>query len=146
MWKVYLPVFDSVCFKLSENVSVRSNRPFNYTEKQLENLQFCIDRRHPQVQMGTCLSNTAVCRGPQRRPSSLNDLDRSHSTSYPGYSQEEREMEFLRLQVLEQQHIIDDLSKVLIFLLLYSYCYYYCSNSISMATYSHYYYYHCYYY
>uniref|UniRef100_A0A3B4UQV8 Janus kinase and microtubule interacting protein 3 n=1 Tax=Seriola dumerili TaxID=41447 RepID=A0A3B4UQV8_SERDU len=47
-----------------------------------------------------------------RRPSSLNDLDRSHSTSYHGYSQEEREMEFLRLQVLEQQHIIDDLSKV----------------------------------
>ncbi|XP_039991181.1 janus kinase and microtubule-interacting protein 3 [Xiphias gladius] len=48
---------------------------------------------------------------PQRRPSSLNDLDRSHSTSYHGYSQEEREMEFLRLQVMEQQHIIDDLSK-----------------------------------
>ncbi|XP_029382983.1 janus kinase and microtubule-interacting protein 3 isoform X2 [Echeneis naucrates] len=49
----------------------------------------------------------------QRRPSSLNDLDRSHSTSYHGYSQEEREIEFLRLQVLEQQHIIDDLSKAL---------------------------------
>ncbi|XP_071319348.1 janus kinase and microtubule-interacting protein 3 isoform X2 [Trachinotus anak] len=48
-----------------------------------------------------------------RRPSSLNDLDRTHSTSYHGYSQEEREMEFLRLQVLEQQHIIDDLSKAL---------------------------------
>uniref|UniRef100_A0AAY4BB25 Janus kinase and microtubule-interacting protein C-terminal domain-containing protein n=1 Tax=Denticeps clupeoides TaxID=299321 RepID=A0AAY4BB25_9TELE len=37
-----------------------------------------------------------------RRPSSLNDLDQS---------QEEREMEFLRLQVMEQQNIIDDLSK-----------------------------------
>ncbi|XP_074484389.1 janus kinase and microtubule-interacting protein 3 isoform X5 [Sebastes fasciatus] len=48
-----------------------------------------------------------------RRPSSLNDLDRSHSTSYHGYSHDEREMEFLRLQVLEQQHIIDDLSKAL---------------------------------
>ncbi|XP_054860705.1 janus kinase and microtubule-interacting protein 3 isoform X4 [Amphiprion ocellaris] len=48
-----------------------------------------------------------------RRPSSLNDLDRSHSTSYHGYSQDEREMEFLRLQVLEQQHIIEDLSKAL---------------------------------
>uniref|UniRef100_A0A1A8GSF2 Janus kinase and microtubule interacting protein 3 n=1 Tax=Nothobranchius korthausae TaxID=1143690 RepID=A0A1A8GSF2_9TELE len=46
-----------------------------------------------------------------RRPSSLNDLDRSHSTSYHCYSQDEREMEFLRLQVVEQQHIIDDLSK-----------------------------------
>ncbi|XP_034049094.1 janus kinase and microtubule-interacting protein 3 isoform X1 [Thalassophryne amazonica] len=48
-----------------------------------------------------------------RRPSSLNDLDRSHSSSYHGYSQDAREMEFLRLQVLEQQHIIDDLSKAL---------------------------------
>uniref|UniRef100_A0A6Q2WXE9 Janus kinase and microtubule-interacting protein C-terminal domain-containing protein n=1 Tax=Esox lucius TaxID=8010 RepID=A0A6Q2WXE9_ESOLU len=41
--------------------------------------------------------------GTIRRPSSLNDLDQS---------QEEREIEFLRLQVLEQQNIIDDLSKV----------------------------------
>ncbi|MEQ2261903.1 Janus kinase and microtubule-interacting protein 3, partial [Xenotaenia resolanae] len=48
-----------------------------------------------------------------RRPSSLNDLDRSHSTSYHGYNQDEREMDFLRLQVVEQQHIIDDLSKAL---------------------------------
>ncbi|KAF6725271.1 Janus kinase and microtubule-interacting protein 3 [Oryzias melastigma] len=48
----------------------------------------------------------------QRRPSSLNDLDRSQSTSYHGYSQDEREMEFLRLQVIEQQHVIDNLSKV----------------------------------
>nr|XP_020477180.1 janus kinase and microtubule-interacting protein 3-like [Monopterus albus] len=48
-----------------------------------------------------------------RRPSSLNDLDRSQSTSYHGYSQGDREIEFLQLQVLEQQHIIDDLSKAL---------------------------------
>nr|XP_033932712.1 janus kinase and microtubule-interacting protein 3-like isoform X2 [Pseudochaenichthys georgianus] len=47
-----------------------------------------------------------------RRPNSLNDLDRSRS-SYHGYSQDEREMEFLRLQVMEQQHVIDDLSKAL---------------------------------
>ncbi|KAJ4919714.1 hypothetical protein JOQ06_000131 [Pogonophryne albipinna] len=47
-----------------------------------------------------------------RRPNSLNDLDCSRS-SYHGYSQDEREMEFLRLQVLEQQHVIDDLSKAL---------------------------------
>ncbi|XP_078794277.1 janus kinase and microtubule-interacting protein 3 isoform X12 [Oryzias latipes] len=46
-----------------------------------------------------------------RRPSSLNDLDRSQSTSYHGYTQDEREMEFLRLQVVEQQHVIDNLSK-----------------------------------
>ncbi|XP_055792964.1 janus kinase and microtubule-interacting protein 3 isoform X5 [Salvelinus fontinalis] len=38
----------------------------------------------------------------KRRPSSLNDLDQS---------QEDREIEFLRLQVQEQQNIIDDLSK-----------------------------------
>ncbi|XP_047233924.1 janus kinase and microtubule-interacting protein 3 isoform X5 [Girardinichthys multiradiatus] len=54
-----------------------------------------------------------------RRPSSLNDLDRSHSTSYHGYNQDEREMDFLRLQVVEQQHIIDDLSKERDWLLRY---------------------------
>ncbi|XP_075996924.1 janus kinase and microtubule-interacting protein 3 isoform X6 [Genypterus blacodes] len=48
-----------------------------------------------------------------RRPSSLNDLDCSNSSSFHSYSNEAREMEFLRLQVLEQQHIIDDLSKAL---------------------------------
>ncbi|KFV72058.1 Janus kinase and microtubule-interacting protein 3, partial [Dryobates pubescens] len=36
------------------------------------------------------------------RPSSLNDLD---------HSQEEREVDFLRLQVIEQQNLIDELSK-----------------------------------
>nr|XP_049605258.1 janus kinase and microtubule-interacting protein 3-like [Syngnathus scovelli] len=40
---------------------------------------------------------------PQRRPSSLNDLER-------GCGQQDGEMEFL--QVVEQRHIIDDLSKV----------------------------------
>lgn len=54
-----------------------------------------------------------MCLVVQRRPSSLNDLDR---TSYHGYSQDEREMEFLRLQVVEQQNIIDDLSKVSVLL------------------------------
>ncbi|XP_067996341.1 janus kinase and microtubule-interacting protein 3 isoform X4 [Melanerpes formicivorus] len=42
--------------------------------------------------------------GSIRRPSSLNDLD---------HSQEEREVDFLRLQVIEQQNIIDELSKTL---------------------------------
>ncbi|KFU89520.1 Janus kinase and microtubule-interacting protein 3, partial [Chaetura pelagica] len=41
--------------------------------------------------------------GTIRRPSSLNDLD---------HSQEEREVDFLRLQVIEQQNLIDELSKV----------------------------------
>uniref|UniRef100_A0A8C3LKS4 Janus kinase and microtubule interacting protein 3 n=1 Tax=Chrysolophus pictus TaxID=9089 RepID=A0A8C3LKS4_CHRPC len=41
--------------------------------------------------------------GAMRRPSSLNDLD---------HSQEEREVDLLRLQIIEQQNIIDELSKV----------------------------------
>ncbi|XP_070608554.1 janus kinase and microtubule-interacting protein 3 isoform X1 [Erythrolamprus reginae] len=39
-----------------------------------------------------------------RRPSSLNDLDQN---------QDEREIDFLRLQIMEQQNIIDELSKTL---------------------------------
>ncbi|XP_013913176.1 PREDICTED: janus kinase and microtubule-interacting protein 3 isoform X3 [Thamnophis sirtalis] len=39
-----------------------------------------------------------------RRPSSLNDLDQN---------QDEREVDFLRLQIMEQQNIIDELSKTL---------------------------------
>ncbi|XP_039193358.1 janus kinase and microtubule-interacting protein 3 isoform X12 [Crotalus tigris] len=39
-----------------------------------------------------------------RRPSSLNDLDQN---------QDEREVDFLRLQIIEQQNIIDELSKTL---------------------------------
>uniref|UniRef100_A0ACB8F9A1 Janus kinase and microtubule-interacting protein 3 n=1 Tax=Sphaerodactylus townsendi TaxID=933632 RepID=A0ACB8F9A1_9SAUR len=39
-----------------------------------------------------------------RRPSSLNDLD---------HSQEERAVDFMRLQIIEQQNIIDELSKTL---------------------------------
>ncbi|XP_069867533.1 janus kinase and microtubule-interacting protein 3 isoform X6 [Dipodomys merriami] len=39
-----------------------------------------------------------------RRPSSLNDLDQS---------QDEREIDFLKLQILEQQSLIDELSKTL---------------------------------
>ncbi|XP_032169013.1 janus kinase and microtubule-interacting protein 3 isoform X13 [Mustela erminea] len=39
-----------------------------------------------------------------RRPSSLNDLDQS---------QDEREVDFLKMQILEQQNLIDELSKTL---------------------------------
>ncbi|KAM4851801.1 janus kinase and microtubule-interacting protein 3 isoform 3-T3 [Thomomys bottae] len=42
--------------------------------------------------------------GTTRRPSSLNDLDQS---------QDEREIDFLKLQILEQQSLIDELSKTL---------------------------------
>ncbi|XP_028332116.1 janus kinase and microtubule-interacting protein 3 [Gouania willdenowi] len=47
-----------------------------------------------------------------RRRSSLNDLT-NHCSTYHGYSQDQREMEFLRLQVTEQQQVIDHLSKAL---------------------------------
>ncbi|XP_070782711.1 janus kinase and microtubule-interacting protein 3 isoform X1 [Enoplosus armatus] len=78
----------------------RKNEELALTLRRLENkLRFVTQENLEMVTM--------------RRPSSLNDLDRSHSTSYHGYSQDEREIEFLRLQVLEQQHIIDDLSKAL---------------------------------
>ncbi|XP_031734655.1 janus kinase and microtubule-interacting protein 3 isoform X2 [Anarrhichthys ocellatus] len=83
----------------------RKNEDLDLTLRRLDNkLRFVTQENMEMVTM--------------RRPSSLNDLDRSHSNSYHGYSQDEREMEFLRLQVLEQQHIIDDLSKVLKLLLL----------------------------
>uniref|UniRef100_A0A8C3WVT6 Janus kinase and microtubule interacting protein 3 n=1 Tax=Catagonus wagneri TaxID=51154 RepID=A0A8C3WVT6_9CETA len=42
--------------------------------------------------------------GVMRRPSSLNDLDQS---------QDERDVDFLKLQIVEQQHLIDELSKTL---------------------------------
>ncbi|KAM6898086.1 janus kinase and microtubule-interacting protein 3 isoform 6-T10 [Lycodopsis pacificus] len=78
----------------------RKNEDLSLTLRRLDNkLRFVTQENMEMVTM--------------RRPSSLNDLDRSHSKSYHGYSQDEREMEFLRLQVLEQQHIIDDLSKAL---------------------------------
>ncbi|XP_061563573.1 janus kinase and microtubule-interacting protein 3 isoform X1 [Cololabis saira] len=78
----------------------RKNEELALTVRRLDNkLRFVTQENMEMVAM--------------RRPSSLNDLDRSHSTSYHGYSQDEREMEFLRLQVVEQQHIIDDLSKAL---------------------------------
>ena len=45
-------------------------------------------------------------RGGGRRPSSLNDLEELNP--------EEKEVQFLHLQVQEQQHVIEDLSKVLL--------------------------------
>uniref|UniRef100_A0A8C4ZHP2 Janus kinase and microtubule-interacting protein C-terminal domain-containing protein n=1 Tax=Gadus morhua TaxID=8049 RepID=A0A8C4ZHP2_GADMO len=53
-------------------------------------------------------------RGGGRRPSSLNDLEELNP--------EEKEVQFLHLQVQEQQHVIEDLSKVLL--------QYYCSTNI----------------
>uniref|UniRef100_A0A8C2WUH7 Janus kinase and microtubule interacting protein 3 n=1 Tax=Cyclopterus lumpus TaxID=8103 RepID=A0A8C2WUH7_CYCLU len=80
----------------------RKNEELALTLRRLDNkLRFVTQENMEMVTMVTTI----------RRPSSLNDLDRSRATSYHGYSQDEREMEFLRLQVLEQKHIIDDVSK-----------------------------------
>ena len=50
-----------------------------------------------------CLAFQRQRAGIIRRPSSLNDLDQS---------QDEREVDFLKLQIVEQQNLIDELSKV----------------------------------
>ncbi|XP_075934467.1 janus kinase and microtubule-interacting protein 3-like [Anarhichas minor] len=85
----------------------RKNEDLDLTLRRLDNKLHFVTQEN--MEMVTMIHGQASV----KRPSSLNDLDRSHSNSYHGYSQDEREMEFLRLQVLEQQHIIDDLSKAL---------------------------------
>ena len=60
-------------------------------------------------------------RGGGRRPSSLNDLEELNP--------EEKEVQFLHLQVQEQQHVIEDLSKVLL-------QYYYSTTAVLLQYYS----------
>ncbi|MBN3283087.1 JKIP2 protein, partial [Polyodon spathula] len=62
-------------------------------EEKLKNLS----REHAQMKE-KCHTQTQTA---LRRPSSLNDLNQTH---------EEQEVEFLKLQVIEQQNVIDDLS------------------------------------
>uniref|UniRef100_A0AAQ6AKF4 Janus kinase and microtubule-interacting protein C-terminal domain-containing protein n=1 Tax=Amphiprion ocellaris TaxID=80972 RepID=A0AAQ6AKF4_AMPOC len=82
----------------------RKNEELALALRRLDNkLRFVTQENLEMVTMVTPRLQQHTCKH------SLNDLDRSHSTSYHGYSQDEREMEFLRLQVLEQQHIIEDL-------------------------------------
>uniref|UniRef100_A0AAZ3PKJ6 Janus kinase and microtubule-interacting protein C-terminal domain-containing protein n=1 Tax=Oncorhynchus tshawytscha TaxID=74940 RepID=A0AAZ3PKJ6_ONCTS len=71
----------------------RKNEELAHAFRRMENKLRFITEENMEMKVAT-----------KRRPSSLNDLDQS---------QEEREIEFLRLQVLEQQNIIDDLSKAL---------------------------------
>ncbi|XP_045665422.1 janus kinase and microtubule-interacting protein 3 isoform X12 [Ursus americanus] len=65
---------------------------------------------HPELAEGPLLRSHCVAWGTRqragiiRRPSSLNDLDQS---------QDEREVDFLKLQIVEQQNLIDELSKTL---------------------------------
>ncbi|XP_051778944.1 janus kinase and microtubule-interacting protein 3 isoform X4 [Erpetoichthys calabaricus] len=73
----------------------RKNEELNHSLRRMENKLKFVTQENLEMRERV---------GTIRRPSSLNDLDQS---------QEEREIEFLRLQVIEQQNIIDDLSKAL---------------------------------
>ncbi|NWR51736.1 JKIP3 protein, partial [Regulus satrapa] len=73
----------------------RKNEELSHALRRMENKLKFVTQENIAMRQRT---------GAIRRPSSLNDLD---------HSQEEREVDFLRLQVMEQQNIIDELSKTL---------------------------------
>nr|XP_032655609.1 janus kinase and microtubule-interacting protein 3 isoform X11 [Chelonoidis abingdonii] len=73
----------------------RKNEDLSHALRRMENKLKFVTQENIEMRQRT---------GIIRRPSSLNDLDQS---------QEEREVEFLRLQIIEQQNIIDELSKTL---------------------------------
>ncbi|XP_032921486.1 janus kinase and microtubule-interacting protein 3 isoform X15 [Catharus ustulatus] len=73
----------------------RKNEELSHALRRMENKLKFVTQENIAMRQRT---------GAIRRPSSLNDLD---------HSQEEREVDFLRLQVIEQQNIIDELSKTL---------------------------------
>ncbi|NXM75072.1 JKIP3 protein, partial [Serilophus lunatus] len=73
----------------------RKNEELSHALRRMENKLKFVTQENLAMRQRT---------GAIRRPSSLNDLD---------HSQEEREVDFLRLQVIEQQNIIDELSKTL---------------------------------
>nr|XP_041572881.1 janus kinase and microtubule-interacting protein 3 isoform X4 [Taeniopygia guttata] len=73
----------------------RKNEELSHALRRMENKLKFVTQENIAMRQRT---------GVIRRPSSLNDLD---------HSQEEREVDFLRLQVIEQQNIIDELSKTL---------------------------------
>ncbi|XP_015445640.1 janus kinase and microtubule-interacting protein 3 [Pteropus alecto] len=71
----------------------RKNEDLSHTLRRMENkLKFVTQENLEMRQRAEII----------RRPSSLNDLDQS---------QDEREADFLKLQILEQQNLIDELSK-----------------------------------
>uniref|UniRef100_A0A673SV15 Janus kinase and microtubule interacting protein 3 n=1 Tax=Suricata suricatta TaxID=37032 RepID=A0A673SV15_SURSU len=73
----------------------RKNEDLSHTLRRIENkLKFVTQENIEMRQRADII----------RRPSSLNDLDQS---------QDEREVDFLKLQILEQQNLIDELSKTL---------------------------------
>ncbi|XP_060142797.1 janus kinase and microtubule-interacting protein 3 isoform X33 [Globicephala melas] len=73
----------------------RKNEDLSHTLRRMENKLKFITQENIEMRQRA---------GILRRPSSLNDLDQS---------QDEREVDFLKLQILEQQHLIDELSKTL---------------------------------
>ncbi|XP_047558647.1 janus kinase and microtubule-interacting protein 3 isoform X6 [Lutra lutra] len=73
----------------------RKNEDLSHTLRRMENKLKFVTQENIEMRQRA---------GIIRRPSSLNDLDQS---------QDEREVDFLRLQVVEQQNLIDELSKTL---------------------------------
>ncbi|XP_054441070.1 janus kinase and microtubule-interacting protein 3 [Pteronotus mesoamericanus] len=73
----------------------RKNEGLSHTLRRLENKLKFVTQENIEMRQRA---------GVIRRPSSLNDLDQS---------QEEREVDFLKLQIMEQQSLIDELSKTL---------------------------------
>ncbi|XP_059755121.1 janus kinase and microtubule-interacting protein 3 isoform X6 [Balaenoptera ricei] len=73
----------------------RKNEDLSHSLRRMENKLKFITQENIEMRQRA---------GILRRPSSLNDLDQS---------QDERDVDFLKLQILEQQHLIDELSKTL---------------------------------
>ncbi|XP_076982543.1 janus kinase and microtubule-interacting protein 3 [Tamandua tetradactyla] len=73
----------------------RKNEDLSHTLRRMENKLKFVTQENIEMRQRA---------GIIRRPSSLNDLDQS---------QEEREVDFLKLQIVEQQNLIDELSKTL---------------------------------
>ncbi|XP_022355431.1 janus kinase and microtubule-interacting protein 3 isoform X1 [Enhydra lutris kenyoni] len=73
----------------------RKNEDLSHTLRRMENKLKFVTQENTEMRQRA---------GIIRRPSSLNDLDQS---------QDEREVDFLKLQIVEQQSLIDELSKTL---------------------------------
>ncbi|XP_036295183.1 janus kinase and microtubule-interacting protein 3 isoform X11 [Pipistrellus kuhlii] len=73
----------------------RKNESLSHTLRRMENKLKFVTQENIEMRQRA---------GIIRRPSSLNDLDQS---------QDEREIDFLKLQIVEQQNLIDELSKAL---------------------------------
>ncbi|XP_031317903.1 janus kinase and microtubule-interacting protein 3 isoform X11 [Camelus dromedarius] len=73
----------------------RKNEDLSHTLRRMENKLKFVTQENMEMRQRA---------GIIRRPSSLNDLDQS---------QDEREVDFLKLQIVEQQNLIDELSKTL---------------------------------